>query len=114
MEIGPGVFQSTTSTDEWAFDPEVNGEIHELCAADGVESGMSRFVDVPSEPIRYVPPGRETFVVLEGRATVRIGGAITLELRPGVVASLPPGAETEWVISEVPFQEFWVIGPAAS
>jgi quercetin dioxygenase-like cupin family protein len=113
MEVGPGTFRSVTSTSEWAFDPEVDGQIHELCARDGVQAGMSRFEEIPSRPIHYIPPGRETLLVIEGRATVQVNGVTTLELEPGVMASLPPAAVTEWRISAVPFVEFWVLGPAA-
>ena len=35
-------------------------------------------------------------------------GGPTLELRPGVMASIPGGTETTWHLTP-PFKEFWVI-----
>ncbi len=107
MEVAPGVFVSTTSTDEWEFDPEVNGDLHMLGSADGVDAGMSRFTQT-REPVTYTPPKRETLLVLEGTARVEIAGGPTLELAPGVIASIPAGSETMWHITP-PFKEFWVI-----
>jgi mannose-6-phosphate isomerase-like protein (cupin superfamily) len=110
METHPGLFVSSTDTDEWEFDPEVGGDMHVLCTGVGTEAGMSRFTDrSPDEPIVYTPPQRETLVVLEGRADVAISGGATIELRPGVLASIPAGVETTWRILETPFKEFWVI-----
>ena len=107
MEIEPGVFVSETGTDAWEFDPEVNGDIHVLAGVDGVDSGMSRFTTTV-DPVAYTPPKRETLLVLEGSARVEIAGGPTLELHPGVIASIPAGAETTWYITP-PFKEFWVI-----
>ncbi len=107
MEVVPGVFMSTIETDEWDVDPEVNGEIHVLCSGIGVEAGMSRFLDV-SGPVSYTPPARETLVVLEGSATVRIADGPVLEIAVGDLVSLRPGGETVWNIPP-PFKEFWVI-----
>ena len=44
-----------------------------------------------------------------GEARVEITGGPTLELRPGVLASIPAGTETTWHVTP-PFKEFWVIG----
>jgi uncharacterized cupin superfamily protein len=108
MELHPGVFVSTTSTDEWEFDPEVNGDLHMLASADGVDAGMSRFVSVPDEPVVYTPPKRETLLVLEGSTRIEIDGGPTLELTVGDMASIPGGTKTTWHITP-PFKEFWVI-----
>ena len=110
MEIHPGLFVSSTDTDEWEFDPEVGGDMHVLCTGVGTEAGMSRFTQASaSDPIVYTPPERETLVVLEGRADIEISDGPTIELRPGVLASIPAGVETTWRILETPFKEFWVI-----
>jgi len=107
-EIHPGVFVSHTDSDQWDFDPEVNGDIHVLCTGVGVEAGMSRIRGATSgEPVTYVPPSRETLIVLEGTARVEIAGGPTLELAPGVIASIPGGTETTWHVTP-PFKEFWV------
>lgn len=42
----------------------------------------------------------ETFVVLSGRASVRIDGGHVLELVPGSLARLGAGMHTEWVVHE--------------
>jgi uncharacterized cupin superfamily protein len=108
MEPAPGVFTSTTWTDEWEFDPEVDGDLHLLCSAGGVEAGMSRFTGPEREPVTYTPPKRETLIVIEGEARVELRDGPTLELKAGVMASIPGGTETTWHITR-PFQEFWVI-----
>ncbi len=107
MEIAPGVFVSDTGTSEWEFDPEVDGDVHVLASVEGFDAGMSRFTTA-LDPVTYTPPKRETLLVIEGSATVQIAGGPSLELKPGVIASIPAGAETTWHITP-PFKEFWVI-----
>jgi uncharacterized cupin superfamily protein len=107
MEIHPGVFLSSAQTHDWEADPEVGGEMHILCHADGIEAGMSRFADA-SEPIVWTLPARETLFVLEGRARIEVKDGPTLELEPGDLASLPEGAETTWHLT-CPFREFWIV-----
>ena len=110
METHPGVFVSSADTEDWEFDPEVGGDLHVLCTGVGVEARMSRFTDASATgPITYTPPQRETLIVLEGRADVEITGGPTIQLRPGVLASIPAGVETRWRILERPFKEFWTI-----
>lgn len=104
------MFVSDTDTDEWEYDPEINGDLHVLCTDVGVDAGMSRFTGAPGgEPVVYTPPQRETLIVLEGEARVELSGGPTLELKPGVLASIPAGTETTWHIVSTPFKEFWVI-----
>jgi uncharacterized cupin superfamily protein len=107
MEVAHGVFVSKVETEEWKFDPEVNGEIHVLCSGVGVEAGMSRFLEV-SGPVSYTPPARETLIVLEGSATVRIAEGPLIEIAVGDLVSLPAGVETIWNVTP-PFKEFWVL-----
>jgi len=108
MEIAPGVFVSSTATEEWETDPEVGGEMHVLCTEVGVDAGMSRMTTPPSAPIEYTTPGRETVLVLEGTARIEIEGGPTLELTAGSLASIPAGAKTTWHVT-APFKEFWVM-----
>ena len=110
MEVQPGIFRSSTSTDEWEHDPEVGGEMHVLCATDGIEAGLSRYhSDVIGHPVVYTPPGRETVLILDGSVTVEIEGGPTLDLSAGDMASVPAGTRTVWRITSAPFKEFWVI-----
>ena len=112
MEVQPGVYRSATSTDAWETDPEVGGDMHVLCEAEGIEAGLNRYTTRrPEEPIVYSPPGRETVLILEGAATVTVDEGEPLRLAAGDIASLPAGARTVWRIIQLPFKEFWVIGP---
>jgi uncharacterized protein len=61
-----------------------------------------------------MPPGtlhvsqhNESFLVLEGRASLDLADGSTWTLAPGDAASLPPGSEARWTITE-PFLEFFV------
>jgi uncharacterized cupin superfamily protein len=112
MEVQPGVYRSSTSTEAWEVDPEVGGEMHLLCEAEGVEAGLSRYASrAAGDPIVYSPPGRETVLVLEGAATITIDEGTPIELAAGDIASLPAASRTVWRITQTPFKEFWVIGP---
>jgi uncharacterized cupin superfamily protein len=108
MELGPGIFVSSISTDDWEADPDVPGsEMHELVHDGPVWAGLTRFTAVDG-PTIWVPEQRETILVLEGNARIEIDSGPTLELGPGDVASLPAGAQTTWHIT-TPFKEFWVL-----
>jgi uncharacterized cupin superfamily protein len=82
--------------------------MHILCATDGIEAGLSRFVAGSDPVVKWTLPGRETLLVLEGAARIEIEGGPTLDLRVGDIASLPMGAHTNWHLT-LPFKEFWVI-----
>ena len=108
MEPHPGVFCSNVRTREWEPDPEVPGsEMHELVHADGVWAGLTRFTTIEG-PTPWTPSQRETIHVLEGEVTIEIAGGPALTLKPGDLASLPPGLETIWHITP-PFTELWVL-----
>ena len=107
MEPQTGVFVSGLSTDAWEPDPDVGGLMHILCDVPGVWAGFTRYDTVPA-PVRWTPPQRETFMILEGAARIEIAGGATLDLEAGGVASLPAGTETTWHIT-APFREFWVL-----
>ena len=107
MEPQTGVFVTSLSTDDWEPDPDVGGLMHILCDVPGVWAGFTRF-DTTPEPVPWIPPQRETFMILEGAVRIEIAGGATLDLEAGGVASLPAGTETTWHIT-VPFREFWVL-----
>lgn len=71
--------------------------------ADGGESGVWRctpgtFRDVEAD---------ETFVVLEGRATIEWDGG-SIDVRPGDVCTLVAGTETVWTVHETILKGFSV------
>jgi len=110
MEAGPGVYVSSALTENWEQDTDPPGEVHVVCAEAGFAAGLWRpLAGVTPEPVRWTLPGRETILVLEGRARIEIEGGPTLELEPGAVASLPSGAVTTWHLTP-DFKEFWVLG----
>ena len=108
MEIHPGVFVSSTDTQDWRPDPEVGGELHVLVEQETAYVGMSRFVDV-ANPEPWTLPERETLLVLEGVARIDIKHGPTITLRAGDLASLPKGAVTTWHLT-LPFKELWFFG----
>ena len=57
MEVHPGVFVSSTSTDAWRSDPEVGGgaEEHVLCDTGGMRAGLTRFTaNAAPAPLTWV------------------------------------------------------------
>jgi uncharacterized cupin superfamily protein len=110
MEVHPGVFVSSTSTDRWEADPEVGGESHTLVREPDAYGGMTRY-DVAPEPTPWRLPERETFLILEGGARIEVADGPTLELKAGDMASMPKGAVTTWHIT-APFKEIWFFGRA--
>ena len=114
MEVHPGVFVSSISTDDWRTDPEVGGgaEEHVLCHTGTMRAGLSRFTtDADPDPPPWVLPQDEVLLVLEGAVRIDIEGGPTLELKPGDMASLPKGAVTRWHLT-LPFKEMWVLADA--
>ena len=105
MEIHPGVFLSSTDTQDWRFDPEVGGEMHVLVEAEGGYAGMSRFVK-DLGPEAWMLPEREVLIVLEGAAHIDIQGGPALDLEVGDMASIPKGAVTRWRL-DLPYKEMW-------
>jgi uncharacterized cupin superfamily protein len=108
MEPFPGVFVTSTTTQEWEADPEVPGtEMHELVHADGVQAGLTRFTDT-SGPIPWTPEQREVALILEGSVRIEFKDGSSIELNPGDFVSIAPGVEMTWHITS-PFKEAWVL-----
>src|SRR5215213_8146487 len=111
MQVHPGVFVSTTSTEEWRPDPEIGGgaEEHVLIDTGAMRAGLSRFAaDADPQPPPWVLPQTQILLVLEGGARIDIEDGPTLDLGPGDMASLPKGAVTRWHLT-LPFKELWVL-----
>ncbi len=108
MEIHPGVFVSSTSTEDWEPDPEVGGEMHVLVEDDTAFAGLSRFTDIDTVG-PWTAPQRETVLVLEGRARIDIAGGPSVELCAGDMASFPKGTTMTWHLTP-PFREAWFFG----
>jgi uncharacterized cupin superfamily protein len=108
MESYPGVFVTSSATEEWGPDPDVPGSaMHELVHADGLEAGLSRFTEVDG-PVTWTPEQREVAIILEGSVRIELADGGTLELEAGDLFSLPPGRETTWHIT-TPFKEMYVL-----
>jgi uncharacterized cupin superfamily protein len=108
VEPRPGLFVSTTSTDEWETDPELPGsQMHQLVHADGVWSGLTRYTSVDG-PVTWTPERREVALVLEGSVRIETADGGAMDLAVGDMFSLAPGVETTWHIT-TPFKEFWVL-----
>ena len=108
MQRGQGVFVSNADTDEWEADPEVPGsDVHVLVDADGVQAGLTRFLEADA-PVPWTSSAREVFLVLEGSVRIEIEGGTVLELGVGDMATLPKGLPTTWHVT-APFKEMWVI-----
>jgi uncharacterized protein len=106
VEVAPGVFVSSLSTEDWETDPEVGGQLHEIVAQDDGYAGLSRFDESAGDPGEWTVPHRQVLLVLEGRASIDIDGGPTLDLGVGDIASLPAGAKTTWRLTK-PYREIW-------
>ena len=112
MELQPGLFVTTLTSDSWEPDPDVGGLMNVLCEVPGVLAGFTRY-DIAPGPIPWTPEQRESVVILEGAARIEISGGPSLELHAGDAVSQPAGTETTWYVT-VPFREFWVFNAATA
>ncbi len=100
---GPRVIHAADLALEWAaVDPaqSVAGDPRtgsaEVARATGVEVGVwshTRGVSTDTE-------ADEVFVVLSGRARIEFADGTVLDVGPGDIGVLPPGARTTWTIHE--------------
>ena len=106
MEVRPGVFASSVSTDAWAPDPDVPGtDMHELVHQDGAWAGMTRISSVEG-PIDWTPEQRETAIVLEGSVRIEFEDGSSIELGVGDIVSIGAGVAMRWHVT-TPFKELW-------
>ena len=109
MEVGPGIFVTAASTDEWQPHPHPAGEIHVLCSRVDLSAGLWRSVPgVTPQQLQWTAPSREAKIVLEGTTRIEINDGPTLELKAGDIASLPKGASATWSFSD-DYKEFWIL-----
>ena len=79
--------------------------MHILVREEGAFAGMTRYREHPDD-VAWMPPDRETLLILEGSTRIEIAGGPILELRVGDMASFPKGAVTTWHVT-APFKEIW-------
>ena len=109
MEVGPGVFVTAASTDEWQAHAYPAGEIHILTTGDGLSAGLWRSVPgITPETMQWTAPSREVKIVLAGTSSVELSDGTTLELNAGDIASLPKGASATWSFSP-DYKELWIL-----
>jgi uncharacterized cupin superfamily protein len=109
MEPTPGIFSSSSTTDDWRVDDDPPSEVHVLIDEPGLQAGFWRALPgVTPALVRWAPPGRELIAVVRGQAHLQIEDGLELELSAGSVAALPAGARVTWQVSH-DFLEFWVL-----
>ena len=77
-------------------DGQPTAGVLELPAPPGLEVGVWEHSEGTSTDVEV----DEVFVVLAGRATIEVDGGSVLEVGPGDVGILPPGARTRWRVHE--------------
>ena len=91
----------------WERDDETGGLVRMIRESEGLAIGLWKPDGVAGTRIEYRLDADETLVVLRGGGEVRVDGGEPIELRPGVVVSLPRGCELSWLVDEE-FRELWI------
>lgn len=91
----------------WERDEETGGLVRLIRESDALTVGLWKPNGVAGERIEYRLDAEETLVVLQGRGEVTVDGGEAIQLRPGVVLSLPRGCELSWLVDHE-FRELWV------
>jgi uncharacterized cupin superfamily protein len=107
MEAAKHVFVGETDVDEWEIDDETGGLVHILREDAAVAAGLWKPGPMVGKPFDVVLPAHESVIVLTGSGRLEVHAQSTVELKPGVMLSLPKGARTRWIVDE-DFSEFWV------
>jgi uncharacterized cupin superfamily protein len=102
-DSGPRVISAAHLALDWApVDPRqsVSGDPRvgaaEVVLAPGIEVGVWSHTAGVSTDME----ADEVFVVLSGRASIEFADGTVLEVGPGDIGILPPGAQTTWTIHE--------------
>lgn len=93
--------------DGWERDEETGGLVLMLRESDGLAVGLWKPYGAARTRIEYCLDAEETLVVLRGSGELRVDDAAPIELRPGVVVSLPRGSELSWLVDD-DFRELWI------
>ena len=91
----------------WERDEETGGLVHPIRATDAVTVGLWKPNGTAGARIEYELDAEETLVVLRGSGEVRVDGGEPIQLRPGVVVSLPRGCQLTWLVDDE-FRELWI------
>ena len=91
----------------WEHDEETGGLVCLISASDAVTVGLWKPNSSAGSKIEYKLDADETLVVLRGSGELRVDSGGPIQLRPGVVVSLPCGSELSWLVDE-DFRELWI------
>ncbi len=93
--------------DGWEPDDETGGLARMVRESDGLSIGLWKPGGSAGRRIEYRLDADETLVVLRGGGEVRIDGGEAIQLRPGLVVSIPRGRELSWLVDD-DFRELWI------
>jgi uncharacterized cupin superfamily protein len=91
----------------WERDEETGGMLRLIRETEARTVGLWKKNGVAGERIEYRIYADETLVVLQGSGEVTVNGGEAIQLRPGVVVSLPRGCELSWLVDH-DFRELWI------
>jgi len=91
----------------WEPDEETGGLVRMVRESPEFAVGLWKPNGAAGRRIEYRLKADETLVVLQGSGEVRVDGGEPIELRPGVVVSLPRGCELSWLV-DGEFRELWL------
>lgn len=93
--------------DGWEPDEETGGLVRLVRESKGLTVGLWKPNGAAGKPIEYRLDAEETLVVLSGSGEVLVNGGEPIELRPGVVVTLPSGSDLRWLV-DAEFRELWI------
>ena len=91
----------------WERDDETGGLVQMVRSSDALSVGLWKPNGVAGTAIEYRLDADEILVVLRGSGEVRVNGGDPIQLRPGVVVTLPCGSELSWLVDDE-FRELWI------
>lgn len=109
MSAGAGrpLITHIDAAEGWEHDEETGGLVHLVCTSDAVTVGLWKPNGAAGARIEYQLDAEETLVVLRGSGEVRVDSDEPIQLRPGVVVSLPRGSQLSWLVDDE-FRELWI------